>query len=274
MRILLLILVALLTGAAASIPVPPLAAESEAFRQLVLRKQPLLETPMAPAEKLPAYVHYDFSPLWLEVNNDGVRGFAGAHYQRLWIRILAVHKSDTDPTLYLVTGKTRVLGIIRSFRGTVRLQHVREALNRRLPPLEEYPRIATVRKTGVMLARYDLFEDSTQTKTGVFRGVLATYWYTDRKQRLHYDDLEDYADGYTNNQYVGTWTSYSTGKTLRCNWGDFRIPNSSDFDIGAGEFSPADEYLAYGWQDVRDATFGPEEKAVPARRREARAWWK
>lgn len=69
---------------------------------------------------------------------------------------------------------------------------------------------------------------------------------------------------------MGTWTSYATHQTLRCNWGDYRIPNADDFDIGAGEFSPADKYLPYGWQDVRDALNGNE----AARRREAQPWWR
>ena len=43
-----------------------------------------------------------------------------------------------------------------------------------------------------------------------------------------------------------------TGKILtrmeKCNWGDFRIPDSQGLDIGAGEFSPVDEHSDHGWQ--------------------------
>lgn len=121
---------------------------------------------------------------------------------------------------------------------------------------------------------YELTEDPTLPKTGVFRGVLATYWYTDGKRRLHYDDIEGYSDGFTNNQFVGTWTSYSTKKTLRCNWGDFRIPNAGNFDMGAGEFSPDPKYYANGWQYYA-AIYGNNDAArAPAEKQERQAWWK
>ncbi len=127
-----------------------------------------------------------------------------------------------------------------------------------------------------MLADYELRENPGQLKSGVFRGVTRINWYVDKQNRLHYDDVYGQGDGYCNNQFVGTWTSYTTKQTLRCNWGDYRIPNSGDFDMGAGEFSPADKYLAYGWQDVRDCTFGGANEALSAAacKRERLAWWK
>lgn len=43
----------------------------------------------------------------------------------------------------------------------------------------------------------------------------------------------------------------TTNKLMKCNWGDCRIPDSSDLDIGAGEFVPAEEYIDSGWQLLR-----------------------
>ncbi|WP_148807340.1 hypothetical protein [Campylobacter concisus] len=34
-----------------------------------------------------------------------------------------------------------------------------------------------------------------------------------------------------------------------CAWGHYRIPNSGDLDVGAGEFSPNIKYLNNGWSD-------------------------
>jgi hypothetical protein len=42
----------------------------------------------------------------------------------------------------------------------------------------------------------------------------------------------------------------------RCNWGDFRIPNSGDLDGGAAGFSPW-KHKENGWQD-----FGDQKKRI------------
>ncbi|WP_260390444.1 hypothetical protein [Riemerella anatipestifer] len=65
----------------------------------------------------------------------------------------------------------------------------------------------------------------------------------DNKGQFRYDALNFFSDGFSNNQFVGSWTSYKTNITKRCNWGDYRIPESGDLDIGVGEFSVKDKYL-------------------------------
>jgi hypothetical protein len=259
-----------------ALPTPRLSAESEAFRKQKLAKTLVMESPMHPAERLPAYTKYDFSSLWREVDSDAVYGFIGPDYQRLQIKLLTIKKSASDPTLYAVTGKTRVLGLVRAFSGTMRLEHIREALNRQLPPPEVGGFNTKVTASGVAVGHYVFFEDSTLAKTGVFSGVVATYWYTDDRRRLHYDSIEGYSDGFTNNQFVGTWTSYNKKQPLRCNWGDFRIPNAGNFDIGAGEFSPDPKHYAKGWQNFATvwSSTASEQQHEQARRRETQAWWK
>lgn len=44
------------------------------------------------------------------------------------------------------------------------------------------------------------------------------------------------AAGFSNNQFRGSWTSYKTGVSKKCNWGDGRILDSGDLEGGAGEF--------------------------------------
>jgi hypothetical protein len=66
------------------------------------------------------------------------------------------------------------------------------------------------------------------------------------------------ADGFSNNTFVGTWTSYKTGKSKKCNFGDYRIPEcegSNGCDIGAGEFSINPKYRENGWQSYCDYMF-------------------
>ena len=265
-------LLILLTASFAALPlsasreVPTMFSESEEFRE-----SQLAAVRLQPGEKLAQYTKYNFGPLWKQTPSTAVVGFIGAGYQRLQVKILTVNQSTTDPALYYVAGKTRVLGTVRSFGGTLRLQQVREAKPVKHRDMEEGP-APDVTMEGLAVGSYELMENKKLDRTGVFRGVVATNWYLDSKGQLHYNDLDMVADSYSNNRFVGTWTSYLTKKSLRCNWGDYRVPNSGDLDIGAGEFSPAKKYEANGWHTYIAALADPENTA--ARQQEKQAWWK
>jgi hypothetical protein len=245
-------------------------SESERYRQTALQDPAFQST-----EKIGLYRTYNFAPLLTQTDNDAVVGFVGPNYERLRIKLLAVRQDTANPARYYLTGKAKVAGHISSFSGTLVLRQAR--VLRQLASNGEAASIATqqafesARHEGFVLGDYELRENPNQPRSGIFRGVARINWYVDKQNRLHYDDVYGEGDGYCNNQFVGIWTSYATQKSLRCNWGDYRIPNSGDFDIGAGEFSPADKYLAFGWQDVR-ATAPNGTKA--ARQRKALAWWK
>lgn len=254
---------------------PTAPVESELFRLTALR-----DPDFQPAETINHYRTYDFAPLLLprQSGHDAVVGFIGPNCQRLQIRLLSARRDSTNPTRYYLAGKARVLGHVSNFSGTLVLTQAREL--RQLAPNGEAAIDAVVqafklaRHEGFVLGTYELRENLQQPKSGVFRGVARLNWYVDKYNRLHYDEVYGEGDGFCNNQFVGTWTSYTTQKSLRCNWGDYRIPNAGDFDIGADEFSPADKYLAYGWQDVRDCTFGNANAARSAAcQRESRIWW-
>ncbi len=245
-------------------PAVPLSAESVAYR-----RSQLVSPDLRPTEKLPIYTRYNFSPLWTESNKDGgPYGFIGPNYQRLRIRILTIKRDTADLTRYHLMGKTQVLGHISAFSGVLVMQQVRE-LRRLALRIDET--VSPAQREGVAFATYDLREDPAQPKSGVFRGVIKTNWYIDKRGRLRYDDINGTGDAYCNNQFVGTWTSYATKKTLRCNWGDARIPNSGNFDIGVGEFSPDPKYYPYGWQNFK--LIWSENGAV-GWQRENSVWWK
>jgi len=93
----------------------------------------------------------------------------------------------------------------------------------------------------------------------------------DRNGRLQYDEVMVGADGWRNNQFAGTWTSYRTKASKPASWGDSRIPVAGDLDIGAGEFSPDEKYLAHGWQSYHDAYVGQNKRALAEERRQ---WWR
>ncbi|UOQ64677.1 hypothetical protein [Hymenobacter volaticus] len=243
-----------------SITLPP---ESKQYMQAVLVKKQL-----KPAEMLESYRQYDFSPLWLSSNNESVFGFIGDNYQRLQIKVLTARPDPQQPGRYFVTGKSKVGENVLPFQGTLRLLHVREAI--KLPlGLDGIPVPAV--KAGLVLVEYELREPINQPNTGVFKGVMHSNWYLNRKGKMQYNNIEKHSDAFANNQCVGTWESNKTKQVKRCNWGDSRIPMCGDLDQGAGEFSPSDKYVANGWQSYQKAWV--QNKAA-VRKLEVEIWWK
>ncbi len=59
-----------------------------------------------------------------------------------------------------------------------------------------------------------------------------------------------FGDGFKNNQFVGTWKSYKNKVVKKCHWGDYRIPDCGDLDIGVGDISINKKYVRNGWQDM------------------------
>ena len=223
-------------------PTPGLPAESRAFQTAQLRSPEL-----RPAERLSDYVGRDFAPLWTQTDARAVVGFIGPHYQRLEVKVLTATRSPADPAQYVLTGKTRVAGTVRAFSGILRLVHLRVAAPR--PHLGGGDdRLPAGAREGLVVGQYALAEPKGQAKAGVFRGVVVTHWYVNGRGRLRYNDADlGASDGFANNQFVGTWAGYATGRAVRCNWGDYRVPNAGPLDIGAGEFSPAATYAPHGW---------------------------
>ena len=43
----------------------------------------------------------------------------------------------------------------------------------------------------------------------------------------------DIGDAFFNNQFKGTWESYHNNIKKKCNWGDYRMPDSKGLDGGA-----------------------------------------
>jgi len=115
--------------------------------------------------------------------------------------------------------------------------------------------------------------DSTQTSSGVIKGTLTSEFTIDKKGKLRYDALMFVADGYYNNQCKATWTSYKTSTSKKCNWGDFRMPDSKELDSGAGDVSINEKFIKNGWQTFVDAYSANTDKAKKALEIEHRKWW-
>lgn len=166
-----------------------------------------------------------------------ILGFIGNDYQRLFIHFISAIQNPENPYEYLVYGKTMVKETVCSFQGTIK---IKEAKIFRSGDIPAY-------KQGFATCDIILYEDKKQSSTGFFEGKLTSNFIIDNKGQFRYDALMFVADGFSNNEFVGKWTSYKSKISKKCNWGDYRIPNSGDLDIGAGEFSVNEKYLKNGW---------------------------
>jgi hypothetical protein len=137
------------------------------------------------------------------------------------------------------------------FRGTITVSQVREYKAMHYG-VDNFYESEKPKAQGVFIARYRFEEERSQPNSGVFEGVVTVNWVLDRFGVIQYDDIESQSsDNYRNNQYVGIWTSYKSGKAKAANWGEVRIPFSGDLDMGAGEFSANPKYRNNGWPETR-----------------------
>lgn len=190
-------------------------------------------------------------------------GFIGDNYQRFFIHMISVIQNPVKPYEYLVYGKTKVKETICTFQGTITIV---QAGIYSSADIKGY-------RQGHAICDVILFEDKKQAGAGSIKGKLTTKFVIDADGQFRYDATNFQSDRFTNNQFTGIWTSYKTGTLKKCNWGDYRIPESGDLDIGAGEFSVNDKYVNNGWKDYMLIFTGTPTNAE-ARRREDFEWWK
>ena len=226
-------------------------------------------------EYLPEAKEVDFSDLWsldsiLVENRNLIErkqplGFIGNDFQRFYIRFISVIQNPKNTLEYLVYGKTKVKNNICDFQGKINISTARIYLRGDLPNL----------KQGYILGDYNFYEDKDQKHTGFFTGHFKTHFYFDSNDILQYDAISFVADGFENNQFEGIWTSYENGQKKKCNWGDYRIPDSQDLDTGTAEFATAKKYDDFGWKYYNLAWGYPKERpgVKEALELETKKWW-
>ena len=162
----------------------------------------------------------------------------GDDYFRFQIHYNSIIQNPKNHFEYIVSGNINVINLISSFNGMITIKQSSLSKN---PEKRLY-------KQGFVICEVVLYENKNQTSTGFIKGILKSDFIIDDKKQFRYDALMFNADGFSNNQFIGTWTSYKTKKVKKCNWGDYRIPNCGDLDIGAGEFSVNEKYKKNGWE--------------------------
>jgi hypothetical protein len=213
------------------------------------------------------------SPDSITAEGDGERferseplGYLGDNYQRLRIHFTSVMQHPEKPLEYLVYGKTKVKNNVCDFQGTITVKEARLYKEREDPAFQQ----------GYIQCEVVLYENNAQPNTGIFRGELMCHFLLDKNGNISYDALMFSADGFFNNSFSGTWTSYKTKTVKKCSWGDYRIPDTDGMDVGAGEFVVNEKYVKNGWESYMAAYFNstdsPEAKA--ALKKEEEQWWK
>lgn len=192
-------------------------------------------------------------------------GYIGNNFQRLHIRFISVIKNPSYPTEYLVYGKSKVINNICSFQGKLTIEKSKLYASNEYPGLNE----------GYVNGTYEFYEDPDQKGTGIFKGRFITYFYLNEKNVFKYNALMWGADGYENNQFEGTWTNYKSEDSKKCNWGDYRIPDSKNLDCGVGEFSVSDKYVSNGWIGYMISNgASPDRMNIEgAKKGEKEKWW-
>lgn len=190
-------------------------------------------------------------------------GYIGDDFQRFHIHFISIIQNWNNKTEYFISGKTKVKENICNFNGVLNVRAIRLF----------QPSDSKKYRQGIITGDYIFFEDSMQKGSGMFKGVFTSYFILDKQGKLHYDALSLIADGYKNNQFEGTWKSYATGKEKKCNWGDYRIPDSRSFDVGTAEFNPDPVYYDKGWENYQHL-FESTSLGEEARKKEEQTWWK
>jgi len=216
----------------------------------------------------------DFSQIWMTDSIEEGKlykrheplGFIGDNYQRLYIHFISMIQNIDNPYEYFVYGKSKVKNNICEFQGTIVVKDAKMDKDLEFPEL----------KAGYIQCDYHFFEDQNKAGTGQFKGTCKLNWYFDKKNKLKYNALIASSDDFTNSEFIGQWISYKTGVKKRCNWGDYRIPDSGDLDSGAGEFVVNEKYKQNGWENYSKAYLysNPNsEESVKARKIEELKWW-
>ena len=243
---------------------------------LLLTSNWLFSQDIKTSEFFDQIVRYDVSDLWtldeFEIGIEGETmgksepyGFIGDNYQRLFVHIISAIKNPKNELEYFIFGKTKVKTNICSFQGKIKVTNSRTYDQGDVPEL----------KQGFFTGEYEFYEDPDEKGTGIFKGVFRTNFIIDTNGNFKYNGLNFDADGFENNQFEGTWTNYKSNKSKKCNWGDYRIPDSNELDCGAGEFSPGEKFEDYGWKNYSLAWGYNEEtlETKEARKREEEKWW-
>lgn len=209
--------------------------------------------------------HFNYGTSDERIEKTQPLGYIGENYQRFYIHFSSAIKNPANPKQYIIYGKTRVKQNICDFQGTLEIEDAKTFFDLDFKDIQQ----------GILSGTYQFFENPKQKGTGVLKGTFTAFFYLDSSGNIQYNALYFSAGAFANLLFKGTWTSFKSRKSKTCNWGDYRIPNSGDLDLGAGEFGVNSDYSNYGWENYIHAYQNTmdKERTRKALERENEAWW-
>jgi len=177
----------------------------------------------------------------------GTDGVFDTMYQRIQFHFESIKRSEANKCTYLISGFDRLKGLVTPFEGEIRIHRINKnkgnIYDRETPSEDRLVEFGAV---------YQFREDKNVRGSGTFSGNLYFNLTLNKDYEL-IDDMAEYmGDGFSNFIYEGTWTSYATGQSKKCIWGEGRLPSTTDFDVGAGERFVNDKYIKNGWELNKD----------------------
>jgi hypothetical protein len=188
------------------------------------------------------FAKYDLSAFW---KTSYSLGYIGNNYQRMYITFEKVRKVSS--TEYRVEGFSQVKSNVCNFTGVIKNIEYNQDKKYWEDECGEYE--GNLSNKGCLIADFILEEDANQKSTGVFIGLLESYWLMDANNEIHKGTV-GCGDGEHGEQFFGEWISYKGG-VKPVAWGEYRIPFSGDLDNGAGEFIPDKKYIDNGWEEYK-----------------------
>lgn len=179
----------------------------------------------------------DINDFWFNNTSEQQFGFIGKSYRRLHLKLFSLIQNPENKLEYLVYGKSMVSNNICDFQGYLRIAESNYIKSSETPNGNH----------GILAGEYKFFENPNMHLAGIFKGRFVTYWYKNDNDEIKYNDLWVVSAMYNNNQFAGSWTAYAKENSLKANWGNGRVPDSGDLDVGTSEFYPNQKYVSNGW---------------------------
>lgn len=167
-----------------------------------------------------------------------ILAFVGNNYMRFEIRIAEAFKDSANPTRYRMWGRTRHMGWARTFIGDLYVLDVN---------LEKKAQKGL--RKGWIKFKVLMREDSLSQGAAHYEGTLTCHFILTQNNQILYDATLLGKPEFKNNQFVGNRIPFDNRKAAEvCNWGDFRIPDCGDLDVGKDQFRPNEKYLNQNWR--------------------------
>jgi hypothetical protein len=194
-----------------------------------------------------------------------VLGFCGPKYERIRFKILRMSKNPNNPLEYLMVVKTLWRDTVHTFKGKLVIKDAKIFTYCELPLFEK----------GYVQAELNLKEKTDSTEITI-QGNIKSYFLLDDRGKFRYNTIGFQSEKFCNNQFKGTWNNILRKESLVCNFGDYKIPEAGDLDIGDGEFVLNTTYLPNGWMGYYQAnkSFPDTPEFEEAWKKEFFPWWK